>query len=186
MRSIIVCAPHIVAGSGALAATRHSCLEAGTGVHKFASRPQVWLFSFMTTSMMFVFYAIVEFAVVNSVMQLEDAAKRARTAHSTAVAAAHDGPEVSAAGTTKEAGVATTTTVNAVRVEMTPSPAVGLSLGDCLTAEFGWSTPLAKVLLRVDATVRVRAGDIDTFHRFVYPVAYAVALGVLFSRTPSQ
>ena len=146
----------------------------------------VWILNFMTVSRMFVFYAIIEYALCNFLMRIEARVEKARVA---ALKRREDGPsstrtstqapEVAASTASKETQAASMA-VGGVSVEVAPGE---VSLRDEVAQAASSVTRWIPWLVTPEGVLRVRDQHVEVFTRWGFPLAYGLSLTVFYAST---
>ena len=162
----------------------------------------VWILNFMTVSRMFVFYAIIEYALCNFLMRIEARIEKARVA---ALKRREDGPSSTRTSTQAPEVAASTTSKGGSRlavfgwhVGLRPAPqlasvAVGgvsvevapgeVSLRDEVAQAASSVTRWIPWLVTPEGVLRVRDQHVEVFTRWGFPLAYGLSLIVFYAST---
>ena len=146
----------------------------------------VWLLDFLTTTQMFVFYALVEYTMCNFLMRIEASIEKARVAatkrraEGSSTARVSDSPEATKGLTVQVVDVESAPVRLSLRKTRKSSASIA-SLQHEVAHNASSLTRLFPALVTASGELRCRDQHLDVFSRFAFPMAYMIAVIVFFN-----
>lgn len=147
----------------------------------------VWLLDVSIMSMLFVFFAILEYAAANFLMRKEAAIAKATEAVKKRLADSGTSPSRS-----PQAVVATATEADGAKIAST----IDVQVGAASASGFELLHEVRKIAGRAEAcllrrdqptpTMYLRDQDLDVMSRYVFPLVYGIAMIALMAKVPTQ